>query len=149
MRVVFLTPVGSIGGAERVLLDMAESLRHADSGFDVHVIVGGDGPLLPALSKAGARTILLPMPATLACFGDSALIDPGLDQSPARMLWRGSWAAFDAWRYASRLRRLVRSLKPDIVHSNGNKFHLLSRLACGRTVPVVWHLHDFLVRAQP
>jgi glycosyltransferase involved in cell wall biosynthesis len=110
----------------------------------VHAIVGSDGPLLPALSDAGARAILLPMPAALASFGDSAMIGPGLGRSPARMLSRGSWAAFDAWRYASKLRRVLRELKPDIVHSDGNKFHLLSRIACGRNRPVVWHLHDFL-----
>ena len=52
-------------------------------------------------------------------------------------------AAAGAFLYACQLRRRLRKLQPDIVHSNGMKMHLLSALAKGDT-PLVWHLHDYL-----
>ena len=43
----------------------------------------------------------------------------------------------------ARLRRQVRRLAPDVIHSNGLKTHLLAGLVrCG--APVLWHLHDFV-----
>ena len=144
MRILFLTPIGAIGGAERVLLDMIASLRRAESGPEVHVIAGGDGPLLPALDRAGATVTPLPIPRSLARVGDSALIGTG--RTPSRLLsaFGATQAIAGVSGYALRLRRTVNRLRPDIIHSNGNKFHLLSRLALGHRWPVIWHLHDFL-----
>src|SRR5262249_61226049 len=45
--------------------------------------------------------------------------------------------------YVARLRAAIRRFDPDLVHSNGIKTHLLTRVAVARHVPVVWHLHDF------
>jgi glycosyltransferase involved in cell wall biosynthesis len=41
------------------------------------------------------------------------------------------------------LQRALRDFRPDLVHSNGLKTHLLAAL-CAPNAPVVWHLHDFL-----
>lgn len=46
--------------------------------------------------------------------------------------------------YAVRLRRLLRALKPDVVHTNGFKMHLLGAYAAPGSARVVWHLHDFV-----
>src|SRR5262249_35181447 len=46
-------------------------------------------------------------------------------------------------RYAGRLRRLIDTLAPDVVHSNSLKLHLLTALAHPRLPLVVWHMHDF------
>ncbi len=140
--IVFLAPIGEIGGAERVLLDMLASMRTAAPSLRLHVIVGTEGPLIERVTEAGAESTLLPMPQALAGVGDSALI--GARPSRLRLAWRGLRASTAAVRYAARLHRLVRRLGPDIIHSNGNKFHLVSRLALGRRWPVIWHLHDFL-----
>jgi glycosyltransferase involved in cell wall biosynthesis len=54
------------------------------------------------------------------------------------------WAA---WRWARRLRQVIGSLGPDVVHSNSLKLHLLAALAGARHRPpwrLVWHLHDFV-----
>lgn len=42
------------------------------------------------------------------------------------------------------MRRAVSRLKPDLIHSNGLKCHLLSGYIAPRSVPVVWHIRDFL-----
>jgi glycosyltransferase involved in cell wall biosynthesis len=46
--------------------------------------------------------------------------------------------------YLARLRRLLRTLAPDVVHTNGFKMHLLGAWAAPRGMRVVWHLHDFV-----
>jgi glycosyltransferase involved in cell wall biosynthesis len=51
---------------------------------------------------------------------------------------------FATWDYLRRLRNTLAALRPDLVHSNGIKFHLLARLAARRSWPVVWHIRDFL-----
>ncbi|HEV2948032.1 MAG TPA: glycosyltransferase family 4 protein, partial [Gemmataceae bacterium] len=35
-------------------------------------------------------------------------------------------------------------LQPNLFHSNGIKFHLLTSLAKLPSVPIIWHIHDFL-----
>jgi glycosyltransferase involved in cell wall biosynthesis len=139
MRIVFLSPVGVIGGAERVLLDYLRSLQAADPTIELAIIAGAEGPLLVRASEIGVRTILLPFPAALAGVGDSAGI--GTQSRPSR--WRLIPAAFAAWRYAHRLRRAIAENRPDLVHSNGIKMHLLARLAVRRGTPIIWHVHDF------
>jgi glycosyltransferase involved in cell wall biosynthesis len=47
-----------------------------------------------------------------------------------------------ALAYLRRFRRRLRALRPDLVHSNGIKSHLLLA-AAPPAAPVVWHLHDF------
>jgi glycosyltransferase involved in cell wall biosynthesis len=46
-------------------------------------------------------------------------------------------------RYASRLRRHLTALAPDIVHTNGLKMHLLGARARPSEARVVWHMHDY------
>jgi len=48
------------------------------------------------------------------------------------------------WNYANRLSRTVNALQPNIVHSNGIKFHLLTRLARLKQHRVLWHVRDYL-----
>ncbi|HEV2736403.1 MAG TPA: glycosyltransferase family 4 protein, partial [Longimicrobiaceae bacterium] len=48
-----------------------------------------------------------------------------------------------ALRYVRELRRIVRALAPDVVHSNGFKMHVLGLMARPAGVPLVWHVHDF------
>jgi glycosyltransferase involved in cell wall biosynthesis len=84
------------------------------------------------------------MPAVLACMGDSALRGRGRVQTLGNLIWRTPQALLAAARYAGALGSLVRSVQPDVVHSNSLKFHLLARWARLGNVPVVWHVHDFL-----
>ena len=143
MRIVFLSPVGAIGGAERVLLDSIASLHAAVPAADLHLITGSDGPLVQAARAASATVTVLPMPPALGDMGDYALAG-GRNSAKWSFLVRAPKAAWSAWRYATRLRRLIAELRPAVVHSNGIKFHLLTRLARLKNAVIVWHIHDFL-----
>jgi glycosyltransferase involved in cell wall biosynthesis len=51
------------------------------------------------------------------------------------------------WDYVMQMRRAVRDVGPDVVHSNGLKAHLALGFARVR-LPTIWHIHDF-VGARP
>jgi glycosyltransferase involved in cell wall biosynthesis len=141
MKVLFLNAVGHVGGAERVLLDLMASLRAAGSS-QLH-LAAPPGPLLTEAQGLGVATTALTLPAAVGAVGDSALRGGGA-RSALALARRAPAAAWSAWRGAARLRGLVERLRPDVVHSNGMKFHLLTRLARLRGPAVVWHLHDFV-----
>lgn len=129
MRVVYVSPMGGLGGAERCLLTAMAAVKRL--GHGVRLISCTDGPLVERARELGAIAEVVPMPVALAATGESGGI------------LRGPRVALAAWRYARRLRRAVDEARPDVVHSNGLKTHLL--LAMARPgAPVVWHLHDFL-----
>jgi glycosyltransferase involved in cell wall biosynthesis len=46
--------------------------------------------------------------------------------------------------YVAKLHQALREAKPDRVHTNGMKAHVLGAWAAPRRVPVIWHLHDFI-----
>lgn len=47
-------------------------------------------------------------------------------------------------RYASSLRRTLKELQPDIVHTNGFKMHVLGAWAHPANTPVIWHVRDYV-----
>ncbi len=144
MRVAFLNPIGQVGGAEMILLDLLAALPDAvPGGVDRHLIVAGDGPLVDRAKALGVTVHSRPLPDRLATIGDSALKGRGKARAAAGLAAVAAPAALAAWKYARDLGRLIREIGPTLVHSNGIKAHLLLRLACPRGVPVVWHLHDF------
>ena len=144
MRVLYLSGSAALGGAERFLLDAVRAVGEADPAVERHVAVPGSGPLVERLKERGVIVHGLPMPAALAGVGDSGLRFGGRGRQVADLLRRTPAALAAAWGYAGELRALVRRIRPDVVHSNGNKFHLLTRLAGVRGTAVVWHVHDFL-----
>jgi glycosyltransferase involved in cell wall biosynthesis len=139
MKMLFLNPTGAIGGAERVLLSALVATRQAKPQTQCHLLAMSSGPLLERAAELGVQTTILPTPAGLQSFGDSSL-------SYLSLLWKGVPLAFATWRYVRQLRRLLREIKPDLIHSNGIKTHALLWLAGTRGVPVLWHVHDFLSR---
>lgn len=140
MRIVYLNPVGCLGGAERVLLAVMAGAMRVDPSLDAHLIASTDGPLFQLAESLGVRTVLLPMPETLAAAGDTRLRDSRWWARPYSILQEVGKAP-DVWRYICKLQALLRSIAPDLIHSNGIKTHLLARFAA--TAPVVWHMHDF------
>jgi glycosyltransferase involved in cell wall biosynthesis len=141
MTVLFLDPVGTLGGAERSLLDLIASLRDAQPTLAIGLIVGSDGELAREAERLAVRVRVLPLPARLARTGDHAL-GGALSiarQAPALVAASGELAT-----YGLALRREMRAFAPRIVHSNGIKTHLLSALLPLRDVPVVWHVRDFI-----
>ncbi|HTL27868.1 MAG TPA: glycosyltransferase family 4 protein [Tepidisphaeraceae bacterium] len=143
MRIVFLNPVGVLGGGERSLLDLIAAIRARDPSTDVHLIVGTDGPLVAHAHELGANVHVLPMPSTVTEMGDSALRG-GRISTAVGLAMRGIRSANPFRRYLRELRRTLRSLEPAIIHSNGIKTHIVGRLAAPKGVPVIWHIRDFI-----
>jgi glycosyltransferase involved in cell wall biosynthesis len=141
VRILFLTPIGGLGGAERVLLTAVGGVKQARPEAVVRVVALTDGPLRDAVTAAGAEVEVVPMPAALRGLGDSQT--RGRWRALPALALRSFAAVPAAWRYTRRLRAAVERFAPDVVHSNGIKTHLLARFAVPRGVPVVWHLHDF------
>ncbi len=138
MRLLFLNPIGNIGGAERVLLTAIAGVKREWPDAVVRVVALSDGPLLAAARELGAETEVVPLPAAFSQLGDSQTRGgrlPRLLYSAARLPALGS--------FIRRLKAAVARFNPDIVHSNGIKTHLLGRFAVPARVVVVWHLHDF------
>lgn len=141
MKLLFLSPVGTIGGAERVLLTAVGGVLRERPRAVVRVITLADGPLTGAVRDLGAEVEVVPLPTGLAALGDSSRPTNRAGAALRSLQRLPSLAAF-----ASRLRAAVEHFVPHLVHSNGIKTHLLSPLVVPRTVPLVWHAHDFYGR---
>ena len=142
MRIVYLNPCGQMGGAETSLVELLASVRAAEPDWHLTLVLGADGPLASKAAAVGVAVHVVPMPSGLARLGDSgsnghaagrAALLPGL---------------LSAAGYLRRLARVVRTERPDLIHSTGFKMHLLSVWARPQGIPVLWHLHDY-VRSRP
>jgi glycosyltransferase involved in cell wall biosynthesis len=130
LRVVFVGHVARLSGGEIALLRLIPAMAET---IDAHVILGEDGPLVERLRKAGALVEVLPM--------NNRLRDVRRGQITGRHL--PVTQAADFVRYVWQLRRRLKELDADIVHTNTLKAALYGGLA-GRLarVPVVWHVRD-------
>ena len=143
---LFLNPVGAVGGAERALVDLLAMIRELRPDWPLQLIAGADGPLREEAERLGVRVEIVPLPRAAATFGDSALrwADGNRLVRWADALRRGAVAAAALPRYVRRQKRRIAENGPRLVHSNGLKFHSLTGLVVPRGVPVVWQIHDFL-----
>jgi glycosyltransferase involved in cell wall biosynthesis len=138
MRVLFLSPAAQLGGAERCLLDCVAALRE-HGGVQVSVIALADGPLLERARSLGASTQVVPPPRNLASMGESGT---------ASDAWSALLALVSAtpelMHFLARLRAAVVEARPEVVHTNGMKAHLLGGLIAPAHARLVVHLHDFI-----
>jgi glycosyltransferase involved in cell wall biosynthesis len=145
MKVVYLNPSGQLGGAERMLLDVLASLRTSDPGWLLHLVASDEGPLLQRAETLGVSTTVLPFPPTLARLGDAGAGGSAEKQLSRLALFLSLLRAVPSTlSYVRRLRRTVRELDADIIHTNGFKMHLLGVWATRQRVPVIWHVHDYV-----
>jgi len=138
MRIAFLSVSAEMGGSETCLVQLVRAIRASDAAAMLHVVLPRSGPLEHAAREAGCDTHVLPMPASLARFGESGT--RGFARTSAALLG----AAVAARGYRRDLRDTLSAIAPDIVHSNGFKFHVLASRARPRTAALVWHLHEFV-----
>jgi rhamnosyl/mannosyltransferase len=132
--ILYLSPVAHAGGAELSLLDLAARLDRAR--FTPHVTCLGDGPLLALAARAGVPADGVPIPR--------ALERTSLRGRRSGVLRLGR-ALAGALPVVAALRARMRTLRPAIVHSNGNKTHVLTLLGIApRDAALIWHVHDFL-----
>lgn len=143
MIVVFVNPVGAIGGAERALLTSLATLRDAEPSLKLHLIVGTDGPLVQTAQKLGVQVKILPLPERVTQLGDSSLKGKSRVAARLMLLLRLTTILPSIRQYLMEFRRAIQEVNPDLIHSNGIKTHLLTGLASLNSVPIVWHIHDF------
>ena len=149
MTIVYLNPFGQMGGAEVALLNLLASVRRARPRWKLHLVVSGDGPLATKANNLGVTPHILPFPISLARLGDSSAGGPaGEGAGRLNLLRQLLFAISGIAVYALRLRKLLREINPDIVHSNGFKMHVLGAIAKQSSVPLIWHIHDY-VHSRP
>jgi glycosyltransferase involved in cell wall biosynthesis len=149
MKVVYLSPSGQLGGAEKALLDILASLKDVLPTFRPHLIVSSGGPLVAKAEALGAPVTIVPFPPALARLGDwGAGGQSGRRLSQFKLIAKLILASIGIARYLILLRRTLRTLSPDLIHTNGFKMHLLGLWARHRRIPIVWHIHDY-VSARP
>lgn len=125
MRIVYLNPVGEVGGAERSLLLLMTAVDRVWPGIDRTLIVGTEGPLCGLARAIGVQVHLLPLPEGVLGFGDSSLRGRGRLAALAAVARRSPAVGFGLFGYVRRLRNLLDKLRADLVHSNGMKAHVL------------------------
>lgn len=142
MKVLFISPAAGLGGAERCLLDALAAL-HERGAAQTEVIALAEGPLLAKARALGAVVRVIQAPHNLTRLGESA--------SPlqsGRALGRVLSTAPGVVQFVRQMRQAIADAKPDVIHSNGMKAHLLSGLIAPMGARLVIHLHDF-IRARP
>jgi glycosyltransferase involved in cell wall biosynthesis len=131
-RVLFMDHTAEMGGGEIALLNLA---THLDPSRYVPVVVMfSDGPLLRQLRDAGIETLVVPL--------DAGVVETRKDKIGARSLLQFGRIR-SAIGFIRTLRRAIRQIKPDVVHTNSLKSDVLGGLAARWVrVPLVWHLRD-------
>src|SRR5271154_6758655 len=76
MKILYLNPTGQLGGAERSLLDVIESLRTAEPDWTLALIVGGDGPLVERARALEVATTVVGLPDSIERIGDAGAGGP-------------------------------------------------------------------------
>ena len=144
MRIVFLSPVAETGGAERMLLDTLAGLREQAPDWSLHVVAGEEGRLMQQARQLGAETSTVAFPSAFSRIGDAGAGGSAGNQVRVHsVISRSALAAPRMAQYSLRLRAELDRLRPDVIHTNGHKMHVLGALSARRR-PVVWHMHEFI-----
>jgi glycosyltransferase involved in cell wall biosynthesis len=136
-RITYLTASGALGGAETSLLEIVASLRREEPHWRLALVAPADGPLVARARELGVDACVLPFPAALARLGENVA-----DEGGAAI--RLGHAALATAAHVRRLRQALADARPDIVHANGFKAHVLGALARPASSALVWHVHDYV-----
>jgi len=139
LRILYLNPIGQLGGAERSLIDLLRSLHDHDRSLELSVLSLAEGPLNDAVRELGIEVRVVPLPPALARLGDSGL---GLGTLGDGLRAAAALPAFAL--FERQLRREIWKFSPRILHSNGLKTHVLAAWLRPSGTSVVWHIRDFL-----
>ena len=142
MRIVYLSGSARLGGAERCLLDVMETVRAERPAWSLSLVATSSGPLVEDARARGFSVDVVPFPPDLALLGDSRA--RGNQRRLLAVGVRAVGAVGSIARYRNALRRSLATSAPDVVHSNGYKTHILGAWTRPRCASLVWHLHDYL-----
>jgi glycosyltransferase involved in cell wall biosynthesis len=135
MRVLYLTAAAELGGAERSLLDILASIRQAQPAWTLSVVSGAAGPLLERATALGVVTEVIPFDPALASLGERS----GMFGFAAL-----TKAVEAARHYVALLEAAFERHRPDVLHTNGLKMHVLGARALRQPTALIWHLHDYV-----
>ncbi len=144
-RVLFLSPSGTLGGAEISLYNLVGGIRSARPHWKLAVVLGQDGPLAKLLEERGADVMVEPFPSSIARVGDHAL-NLANSRAVAGTALSLARAGATMLTYEKALRRRIQSFQPDILHTNGFKMHVLGIRCRPQGAAVVWHVRDYVSR---
>jgi glycosyltransferase involved in cell wall biosynthesis len=134
LRVLFVDHESRLSGGQRDLVDLVRALPR--DRVDVHAAVPADGALADALRAHGATVHIVAMDERLRAASRWELA-----RGPHQMVRHLAGFA----RAALALRRLSRRVRPDVVHTNSMKAHLLAIPAARAAgAPLVWHVRDIV-----
>ena len=131
IRVVYLDHCARLSGAELALLRVLPALHDVKA----HVVLGEAGPLSAALDGRGISSEVLALGASARDFRREKVNLSGVSGS----------ALLTSAKHVVRLARRLRTLKPDLVHTNTLKAAVYG-LAAARFagIPAICHLRDRL-----
>ncbi len=138
--IVHLASSGELGGAERVVLDILTGLIEARPGWSLHLVVPREGTLARHARAAGGSVIIVPWSSSVTRLGDSMTSG----HQAIHLVWRAVSALPGAFRDAATLGRVLRRLRPTLVHAHGFKMQLLGMWARPWRTPFILHLHDYV-----
>jgi glycosyltransferase involved in cell wall biosynthesis len=131
VSVVFVDHCAKLSGGELALVRVLPAL--IEMGVDAHVILGEHGPLEDKIRDTGATVEVMSLDTKVGATRRDEVRLGGV--GPARVIaaWKDTW----------RLRRRLRELRPNVVHTNSLKAALYGGLAARLAgIPVVWHIRD-------
>jgi glycosyltransferase involved in cell wall biosynthesis len=144
IQIVFVNPVGAVGGAERAMLTFMKALiERQESPVELHLIVGTEGPLIEQAQQLGVEVTTLKLPEEFNQLGDSAFKKRNRMISILLLLSRSLKTLPSLINYGKEFKQTLQEIQPDLIHSNGIKTHLLTIFAKPQNVPLIWHIHDF------
>jgi glycosyltransferase involved in cell wall biosynthesis len=127
MRILFLDQFSELGGGQHALLDTVDAVQL--NGWEPHVLLPGDGPLVAAL-----RSRSVPV-----------------GEIPCGPYSSGYKSATDSMRFAldmrwqvTRIQHLIASTNIDLVYVNGSRLLPAASLATPRRIPIFFHVHSHL-----
>ena len=134
-----------MGGAEVALLNIFAAVRQAQPEWQLSLITPDDGPLVTRARSLGVECRVLRFSNSVARLGDSGVGGPAGRQVTRLGMFARLLLSVPAIAMATlRLRRALRSINPDIIHTNGFKMHVLGALAKPARTPLIWHIHDYV-----
>jgi glycosyltransferase involved in cell wall biosynthesis len=145
IKILFISPVGCIGGAERILLDCIREVQSKRPEWRIQAILFAEGPLLDLLVSMGVQTDLILLPAEVAAVGTQASTEHSTPTRGSNLISKLALLrqipAFAHFLF--QLRRRIRDLKPEIIHSNAIKSHVCLAMQWATSSKVLWHVHDY------
>jgi glycosyltransferase involved in cell wall biosynthesis len=149
MRISCVSVSDQLGGSEVALAGMVTALARLRPEWRFQVVLPGDGPLRERLRESGAICSVVTMPEAVSRLGEWAAVQDGWrarSQVALGIKLCGTAAVLP--EYEARLGRAISEFRPNVVHTNGLKAHVLGARLRIPDTRLVWHIHEYLSRRR-